>query len=127
MVKVLVTKRPVIWQGKKRYPGDTLEMDASQVENLGRLYPGALAWEHDEPKPEILASPAALKLADEIGIDISQIVGSGKNGLITKADVERQLAEQAVESGEEESGESSEIDLPADMPEGDDLPEDGAE
>jgi len=36
---------------------------------------------------EILVNPAAKKLADERGIDLSQLTGSGKGGRITKEDV----------------------------------------
>jgi 2-oxoglutarate dehydrogenase E2 component (dihydrolipoamide succinyltransferase) len=38
------------------------------------------------------ASPAARKLADEQGIDISQVAGSGRSGRITKEDVARRAA-----------------------------------
>ncbi|PCJ90756.1 MAG: dihydrolipoyllysine-residue succinyltransferase [Porticoccaceae bacterium] len=36
---------------------------------------------------EKIASPAARKLADERGIDLQQVVGSGKDGRITKEDI----------------------------------------
>ena len=49
----------------------------------------------DEPTPAAApaasASPAARKLADESGIDISRVDGTGKAGRITKDDVSRAL------------------------------------
>ena len=36
---------------------------------------------------EKIASPAARKLADELGIDLQQVVGTGKDGRITKEDI----------------------------------------
>lgn len=38
---------------------------------------------------EVYASSAARKLADELGLDLASITGTGHNGIITKADVER--------------------------------------
>ncbi|CAO3684126.1 hypothetical protein G6F70_001940 [Rhizopus microsporus] len=42
----------------------------------------------------VLASPLARKLADERGIDISQVKGSGPNGIVSKEDVEQFKAPQ---------------------------------
>jgi pyruvate/2-oxoglutarate dehydrogenase complex dihydrolipoamide acyltransferase (E2) component len=39
-------------------------------------------------KQEIKATESAIKLATEIGIDLSKIVGTGLNGRITAKDVE---------------------------------------
>ncbi len=36
---------------------------------------------------DVRASPAARKLAEESGVDINQVVGSGKSGRITKEDI----------------------------------------
>lgn len=96
-IAVKVAKRPVIWQGKKRFPGETLIMALGQAESLSRQYPGALEWVNPLAKaePELQISPAALKLADEHGIDPEQIEGSGKDGLIVKADVQRAIAASA--------------------------------
>ncbi len=38
--------------------------------------------------PVVCASPAARKLAKELGLDLADITGTGHNGIITKADVE---------------------------------------
>lgn len=40
------------------------------------------------PTATISATEAALKLAEEYGIDLSQVTGTGQDGRITKADVE---------------------------------------
>lgn len=42
----------------------------------------------DEVEEEIHASPAAAKLAEEIGVDLADVTGTGKGGSITKGDVE---------------------------------------
>jgi pyruvate dehydrogenase E2 component (dihydrolipoamide acetyltransferase) len=41
-------------------------------------------------------SPAARKLAEERGIDLSTVTGSGPDGAITSADVERRIGEAAA-------------------------------
>jgi pyruvate/2-oxoglutarate dehydrogenase complex dihydrolipoamide acyltransferase (E2) component len=48
----------------------------------------------DELEDEINASPAAKKLAEENGIDLTAVTGTGTNGGITKADVEKAVAEK---------------------------------
>lgn len=52
----------------------------------------------DKPKgssDDMKAAPAARKLASEKGLELSQIAGTGKGGLITKADVENHKAPSA--------------------------------
>tara|TARA_R110001592_G_scaffold116059_1_gene316887 strand:+ start:26829 stop:28043 length:1215 start_codon:yes stop_codon:yes gene_type:complete len=49
--------------------------------------PVAVAAESAVAEEEKIASPAARKLADERGIDLQQVAGSGKDGRITKEDV----------------------------------------
>lgn len=109
-IAVQVASRPVIWQGKRRYPGETLMMEISQAESLSRQYPGALDWVNPlaPAEPELQISPAALKLADERGIDPALIQGTGKDGSIIKADVEGYLAALA----EPEPDEGAEDDQP---------------
>ena len=56
-----------------------------------------VAAEPAEAEPEdVSASPAARRLADERGIDIQQVAGSGKSGRITKDDVVRAAALQTL-------------------------------
>lgn len=47
------------------------------------------------PEPASSASPAARKLAEEQGVSIGAVSGTGKDGRITKDDVSRAVAEQA--------------------------------
>jgi pyruvate/2-oxoglutarate dehydrogenase complex dihydrolipoamide acyltransferase (E2) component len=42
------------------------------------------------PEPE--ASPAAVRLAAEHGLDLSEIEGTGKGGKVLKSDVEAKIA-----------------------------------
>ena len=46
----------------------------------------------EEPDGEVSASPAARKLAEENGVDINEVTGSGKSGRITKDDVVKKMA-----------------------------------
>ncbi len=47
-----------------------------------------------EAKPFVPASPAAKRLAKELGVDLAQITGTGPEGRITEADVQRAAAER---------------------------------
>jgi 2-oxoglutarate dehydrogenase E2 component (dihydrolipoamide succinyltransferase) len=68
---------------------------------IGRLKVGAVAGEETKDKPaaaseeSVDASPAVRRLIAEKGLDASKIAGTGKNGLITKEDVEKALAPAA--------------------------------
>jgi len=46
------------------------------------------------PAGFVLASPAARRLAKEKGIDLAQVTGSGADGMVTEADVQRFVEEQ---------------------------------
>ena len=76
--------------------GDTVESQ----EVIGRLEPGAAAApapaesdgsgaaaEPAAPEGSVSASPSARKLADENGIRVASVAGSGKDGRVTKQDV----------------------------------------
>jgi len=69
---------------------------------IGRLKVGAVAGEETKDKPAevseepVDASPAVRRLIAEKGLDASKITGTGKNGLITKEDVEKALAPAPV-------------------------------
>tara|TARA_R110002110_G_scaffold55576_5_gene158516 strand:+ start:6079 stop:6630 length:552 start_codon:yes stop_codon:yes gene_type:complete len=57
--------------------------------------------ENEEPEPVIVrVSPHAKKLIDKYELDIDFIVGTGKNGGITKKDVEKYLEENGIEKKE---------------------------
>ncbi len=45
-----------------------------------------------ESQPEVVATQAALDHAEALGVDISEIQGTGKDGKVTKGDVEAALA-----------------------------------
>ena len=53
----------------------------------GKATPAAKQQEVDIQVAESLVNPAAKKLADERGIDLAQVAGTGKGGRITKEDV----------------------------------------
>lgn len=59
------------------------------------------------------ATPTALAHAADLGVDISQIRGTGKDGKITKADVEAAVAArpQLVGASDSAEGEAPEIDV----------------
>lgn len=70
--------------------GITLE-DGTRLEP-GDSYPGTPAkWLVDQGIVEAVnatATDAARKLADELGLDITEVDGTGKDGKVTKDDVE---------------------------------------
>ncbi len=47
-------------------------------------------------QPEVRISPVARRLAERLGVDISRVQGTGRNGRISKEDVERAAAQQAA-------------------------------
>jgi pyruvate dehydrogenase E2 component (dihydrolipoamide acetyltransferase) len=59
------------------------------------------------------ASPAARKLAQERGIDLSSITGSGPRGAITYADVERRIGAPAAPPAPPEKKKPSTLDIDA--------------
>ena len=70
--------------------GEAVSEPASQPESeAAGLEPGT-AKDLDESSQ--LASPSARKLADESGIDLADVEGTGKRGLVTKDDVLRRVA-----------------------------------
>ncbi len=50
----------------------------------------------DQSRPKALAAPAVRKLARDQGLDLSSIRGTGRDGHITRADVEAALAETST-------------------------------
>jgi len=62
------------------------EGDAPAVDGAGSASTGVASDSSAEPQ-EILAAPAAKKLAEEKGINLADVVGTGKDGRITKEDV----------------------------------------
>lgn len=56
---------------------------------------------------DVNAMPKARELAEEHGVDLTQVQGSGKGGRITKADVQGFIDAQAAGDGGEESGDET--------------------
>jgi pyruvate dehydrogenase E2 component (dihydrolipoamide acetyltransferase) len=52
-----------------------------------------------EPMERIKITPAARKLAEEMKVDLSKLVGTGPSGRITREDIEKTLAEASVFAG----------------------------
>ncbi len=74
---------------------------AGAVESAPAAAPAAAAEEastDDEAGGDTIASPAARKLAEEKGIDLQQVTGTGKDGRITKEDVEKwSLSDETID------------------------------
>lgn len=63
-------------------------------------------WNNDE----VDATEAAIELAEELGVDLSEVEGSGTDGRIMKPDVEAFLVNEEDESEEEEVFPLEELD-----------------
>jgi pyruvate/2-oxoglutarate dehydrogenase complex dihydrolipoamide acyltransferase (E2) component len=48
----------------------------------------------DEPKSEVQATPAAERRAEELGVDLSQVRGTGSGGRIIVKDVQQAARER---------------------------------
>jgi 2-oxoglutarate dehydrogenase E2 component (dihydrolipoamide succinyltransferase) len=70
--------------------GEAVSEPASQPESEAAGLEPDTAEDLDESSQ--LASPSARKLADESGIDLADVEGTGKRGLVTKDDVLRRVA-----------------------------------
>src|SRR5229473_7896774 len=57
------------------------------------------------------ASPAARRLAQELGVDITTVIGTGPGGMIGREDVQRAAAEAEVEAASSEEAEDKIIDV----------------
>lgn len=55
----------------------------------------------DRPERRVRASPLARRVAADLGVDLADVVGSGPQGAIQRADVERAAAEQPAVATEE--------------------------
>ena len=77
-----------IAEGAVIYAGDVLARLEPGAAKAGAVAAGNNTTVEEQPEAgEIIASPAARKIADEAGIALHQIVGTGRGGRITKEDV----------------------------------------
>lgn len=66
----------------------------------------------DEPHPIAHASPSVRSFARELGVDLSQVQGTGRKGRITKEDVQG-FIKQALKVGGSGAGSTGQLRLPA--------------
>ena len=71
--------------------GAVRERDVIEASNVKRRTSNSDPREVSSPKP-IRATPVALRIAEERNLDLSQITGTGRAGLITREDVEERGA-----------------------------------
>ncbi len=69
--------------------------------------PAPAAGQAKKEKKFVLASPAARRLAKEKGIDLAEVQGTGPEGRVVEADIERFLEEQAARKAAEPLATSS--------------------
>ncbi len=86
--------------------GDSEAKDEPKAEDK----PEAEAGDDDEAKKSAPVSPSVRKIAEEMNVDLSSVEGSGKEGAITKADIES-VAKQQEDSGAEAKAEKEEPSL----------------
>ena len=94
-------------------PDESAEVEEQAEEEVPAVAEAPAPVE-DAPAPAarlVRASPVARKLAEERGIDLSQVAGTGPGGRITRDDV---LAAEAEAPAEEPEPESLEEEAPAD-------------
>jgi pyruvate/2-oxoglutarate dehydrogenase complex dihydrolipoamide acyltransferase (E2) component len=60
----------------------------------------AATWPMGRPSPDAPASPRARRLAQELGVSLSEVAPTGEEGMITAADVERAAALGDSDSGD---------------------------
>lgn len=85
--------------------GRTVLMARRYAETLRKLghgtYPdeggqAPLAQPAKPEKPELLISDAVAEFAKENGIDVTKVVGTGKDGRINKSDIEAAIKDQGL-------------------------------
>ncbi len=75
--------------------GDVVESEALlAIFEVGEVDIAAEAAAEAEPPPSVGASPAARKLAEEKGLDLAKVQGTGRDGRITKDDVAQYVIEE---------------------------------
>jgi pyruvate dehydrogenase E2 component (dihydrolipoamide acetyltransferase) len=77
-------------------PGTTLRSEPADTQRVQRTAPIPHAKAEDGDAHKLKASPLARRAAEEAGIDLTQIKGSGPDGRITKQDIDNFLREQQL-------------------------------
>lgn len=81
---------PLVEVGSAKYPDDPKPFVNQEPEEYG--YEGEAARDEalkeDSGEAEPNATPAAMAKAKELGVDVNQVKGSGKDGKVLAADVE---------------------------------------
>lgn len=70
-------------------PGATQEAQEKAQAEASAKDEAAAKAERDKSEPEVEATPAAEALAEEKDVDLTEVEGTGKDGRVTKADVEK--------------------------------------
>jgi pyruvate/2-oxoglutarate dehydrogenase complex dihydrolipoamide acyltransferase (E2) component len=76
---------------------DLSEEDISDPHNAALIEEGTLMSLDEAANPD--ATDSAAQLAEENGVNLAEITGTGVGGRITKEDVERHLAETSEQEG----------------------------
>ena len=76
-------------------PGGTTTVAIEETKSDPALQAALIVQEASTDGQRVLASPLAKKIADEKGIQLNHVKGSGENGRITKSDVENFTPQQA--------------------------------
>ena len=87
----------------KKEEEDKIEEDSSTKEKSGKEEQDSGIRRNDTSEGRIFASPLAKKMAEEKGIDLSEVKGSGDNGRIVKKDIENYKPSEKTASKEEVS------------------------
>ncbi len=99
-------ERPTAVAAAAGAPGTAVEVEPQPVAEAKaepavevRIPPAVPAA--NESDHRIRVSPLARRTAEQLGVDVSEVHGSGPNGAITRADVERKSAAHAARAAEE--------------------------
>ena len=85
---MVVAQEPLKHDGDTYEPGDEVDMTPEEAEENGLVAIGAVTMTE-----EVEATDAAVELAEEEGVDLSEIEGTGSDGKVLKSDVQDALDE----------------------------------
>jgi pyruvate/2-oxoglutarate dehydrogenase complex dihydrolipoamide acyltransferase (E2) component len=82
--------------------GDGIEQaDRPRPEPAAAPVPGPVGASVYQSQARVQVTPLVRRVAEELGVDLAQLSGSGPNGRITEADVRGAAGEELVSAGEE--------------------------